>query len=210
VIKPALFLDRDGVINIDHGFVHKPSEIEFVDGIFELVRAANRAHYPVVVITNQSGIGRGKFSEIDFDRLMKWMQNMFILEGAQIDAVYFCPFHPEHGVGRYRQVSFCRKPAPGMLLKAAIEHDIDLPRSILIGDRLSDIEAGRRAGICTLLKLGDKCNKGQYTAIRRLVDAIAYLRCSNDVLPHASDVVPTSSDLSHTLKVRVRKTRMVG
>ena len=92
--KPALFLDRDGVINLDHGYVHTPEEFEFVDGIFEVVATANRAGYLVVVVTNQAGIGRGYYSETQFHALTDWMKASFAEHGGQIDAVYFCPYHP--------------------------------------------------------------------------------------------------------------------
>lgn len=149
--RPALFLDRDGVINLDHGYVSQPENFDFLDDIFAVVAAANRAGWLTVVVTNQAGIGRGYYTEADFHRLTEWMQARFLERGARIDAVYFSPYHPEHGIGEYLKDSDCRKPAPGMLLRAAREHDIDLARSVLVGDKLSDIEAGRRAGVGTLL-----------------------------------------------------------
>jgi D-glycero-D-manno-heptose 1,7-bisphosphate phosphatase len=173
--KPALFLDRDGVINVDHGHVYKPEDFEFVDGIFELVAAAIRAGYLVIVITNQAGIGRGYYSEADFYRLTAWMNGRFLQRGAHIDAVYFCPFHPVHGVGEYQKDSDCRKPAPGMLLQAHKEHDVDLKRSILVGDKLSDIEAGRSAGVGTLLYFGDESESTDGVRISRLSQVIPYL-----------------------------------
>ncbi|OOZ44765.1 D-glycero-alpha-D-manno-heptose-1,7-bisphosphate 7-phosphatase [Solemya velum gill symbiont] len=145
--RPALFLDRDGVINVDHGYVYKPEDVEFVNGIFELVAEAKRAGLLVVVITNQAGIGRGYYSENDFHALMNWMKNQFVEQGGQIDAVYFCPYHPEHGVGHYRKDTECRKPNPGMILQAAQDLKLDLDRSFLIGDKSSDIEAGMAAGV---------------------------------------------------------------
>jgi len=152
--RPALFLDRDGVINVDRGYVHRAEEIEFVEGIFDLVRAAAEFGYLVVVITNQAGIGRGYYSQADFHRLMDWIAAQFIDRQCRIDAVYFSPFHPEHGLGEYRRHSDCRKPAPGMLLRAQRELDIDLANSILIGDKQSDIEAGIAAGVGVVLGLG--------------------------------------------------------
>lgn len=152
--RPTLFLDRDGVINVDHGYVYKSKDVEFVDGIFELVAAAKEAGYLVVVVTNQAGIGRGYYSEDDFHALMDWMKARFVERGGQLDAVYFCPYHPEHGIGEYRRESDCRKPAPGMLLQAAHDLDIDLPRSVFVGDKPSDMAAGQAAGVGTLLQLG--------------------------------------------------------
>lgn len=146
-MKPALFLDRDGVINVDHGYVHSVDRVEFVEGIFELVEIAKMLGYAVVVITNQAGIARGLYSERDFSVLMEWIGAEFRRRGTQLDAVYHCPHHPgfpdRHGV---RQCD-CRKPAPGMITRAARELGLDLARSALVGDKHSDIEAARRAGI---------------------------------------------------------------
>lgn len=173
--RPALFLDRDGVINVDHGYVHKPGDVEFVDGIFEMVAAAKKAGYLVVVVTNQAGIGRGYYSEADFLALMDWMKARFVEHGGQIDAVYFCPFHPEHGIGEYRRDSDCRKPAPGMLLQSGRELDIDFARSIFIGDKPSDMAAGHAAGVGTLLYLGDSILDGSGMPIRQLADVLTFL-----------------------------------
>ena len=150
--RPALFLDRDGVINIDHAYVHRREDFDFVDGIFDLVRTARERGYLVFVITNQAGIGRGKYSEADFHALTEWMSGEFAARGAAIDKVYFCPYHAEHGVGVYKQESPFRKPNPGMILQAAQEFDVDLAASVLLGDMETDIQAGTRAGVgCNLL-----------------------------------------------------------
>jgi len=153
--KKALFLDRDGVINVDHGYVHTPNNFEFIDGIFELVIAANRAGYLVIVVTNQAGIGRGYYTIDKFNHITDWMSDRFAEQGAQIDAVYFCPHHPKMGVNEYRRHCDCRKPAPGMIRKAELEHGIDLENSFLIGDRLSDMEAAKTAGIKTAILIGE-------------------------------------------------------
>ena len=154
--RPALFLDRDGVINVDYGYVHRPEEFEFVEGIFDLVAVANKAGYLVVVVTNQAGIGRGYYTEAQFHALTAWMKTQFNEHGAIIDAVYFCPCHPEHGIGAYRRESEFRKPASGMLLQAQSELDIEMAHSILIGDKPSDMAAGRAAGVGTLLHLSSE------------------------------------------------------
>ena len=152
--RPALFLDRDGVINIDHAYVCKPENFKFVDGIFELCRAANRLGYLIFVVTNQAGIGRGYYTEQDFLKLTEWMCGVFKGQGIVIDKVYFCPSHPEHGVGKYKVDSSFRKPEPGMILQAAEEFDVDLARSVVVGDKVSDIQAGIAAGVgCNLLYL---------------------------------------------------------
>lgn len=146
-LRRALFLDRDGVINIDHGYVHRVDQVDFVDGIFALCRAAQRHGYLSVVITNQAGIGRGYYDEGDFRALMSWMKTEFERAGASLDGVYHCPHHPVHGLGVYRIACACRKPEPGLLLAAQHELSLDLSTSVLIGDKMSDIEAGRRAGV---------------------------------------------------------------
>ena len=145
--RPALFLDRDGVINEDLPYVHRIEDFHFVEGIFSLVLAAQQAGYLTVVVTNQAGIGRGLYTENDFWTLTNWMVDQFARQGCRIDGVYFCPTHPEHGLGPYRVDSVFRKPGPGMLLQAADELNIDLGRSILVGDKPSDIQAGLAAGV---------------------------------------------------------------
>lgn len=175
--KAALFLDRDGVINTDHGYVYKPEDIEFVDGIFELVSHAKKANYLIIIVTNQAGIGRGLYTENDFFSLMDWMKTKFIDAGGGIDAIYFCPFHPEHGLGEYKKVSACRKPAPGMLIEAQNDFDIDFEHSIFIGDKRSDMQAGQSAGVATLLHLSDTVEARDIaTPIQKLADAMPFIK----------------------------------
>lgn len=145
--RRALFLDRDGVINVDYGYVHKQNDFEFVCGIFELVAHAVAHDYLVVVITNQAGIGRGYYQEADFHLLMGWVKQQFIQRGGGLDRVYFCPDHPEHGRGVYLRDTPMRKPGPGMLLQACHELDIDPAQSVLVGDQVTDIQAGQKAGV---------------------------------------------------------------
>lgn len=179
MIRQALFLDRDGVINIDHGYVHTPDKFEFIDGIFDLVRAANIRGYLVVVVTNQAGIGRGYYSEAQFHSLTNWMKNMFLANGAKIDAVYFSPYHPIHGNGHYRQVTDCRKPNPGMLLRAQTELKIDLKSSVMVGDNLTDIEAGKKAGVALNFLFNSNLTKSEDALnnqnINDLISVIPYL-----------------------------------
>src|SRR5215471_3966518 len=146
--RRALFLDRDGVINVDHGYVHRVDRFEFVPGIFDLVRFwTNDLQQPVVVATNQSGIGRGYFDERAYADLTDWMRERFAAERAPIARVYHCPYHPQHGVGEYRRDHPWRKPNPGMFLQAASDLDLDLAQSAILGDKINDIEAGEAAGI---------------------------------------------------------------
>ena len=143
----ALFLDRDGVINHDDGYTSRMENFEFVDGIFDLCRAAKKLGYLLIVVTNQAGIARGYYSEQDFLALTEWMCGRSAAEGAEITEVFFCPDHPDHGIGPYKKDSFNRKPNPGMLLRAAEKYRIALQDSIMIGDKDSDMVAAQRAGV---------------------------------------------------------------
>lgn len=143
----ALFLDRDGVININHGYVHAVEDFDFVDGIFDLVQAARSAGFRVVVVTNQAGIARGYYGEEQFHRLTAWMCEQFERRGGGIDKVYFSPYHPTAGIGEYRRDEDTRKPGPGMIIRAQQELGLCLERSILVGDQPSDLQAGHAAGV---------------------------------------------------------------
>ncbi|MFS0711061.1 D-glycero-alpha-D-manno-heptose-1,7-bisphosphate 7-phosphatase [Brevundimonas phoenicis] len=146
--RPAAFLDRDGVLIVDSGFPHRPDQLVLIPGVAEAVKRLNDAGYMTVIVTNQSGVARGMFSEEtmhDFNRLLV---ARLAEGGGRIDAVYACPFHSEAADERYRHPDHPdRKPNPGMLLRAAAEHDLDLSRSLMIGDQPSDMEAARRAGV---------------------------------------------------------------
>ncbi|ALK30636.1 D-glycero-alpha-D-manno-heptose-1,7-bisphosphate 7-phosphatase [Burkholderia plantarii] len=189
----ALFLDRDGVVNVDTGYAHRPEQIRFVDGIFELAAAATRYGYKIFTITNQAGIGRGYYTEQAFQILMDWISERFAETGGTIERTYFCPHHPKHGVGKYRRLCECRKPAPGMLLEAARDYDIDLARSIFVGDKQSDMAAGQQAGVGTLLYIGDELDFQPDIKLTSPVEAIAYLHAGNGThssLPLYSDTAP--------------------
>ena len=176
--RSALFLDRDGVINVEKSYVHRIEDFEFMEGIFDLCRAAAERNMPVVVVTNQAGIGRGYYSEAQFLTLTAWMQARFEEERAPVAAVYFCPYHPKQGVGTYRKESFDRKPSPGMLLRAGDELRLDLGRSILIGDKASDIAAAKAAGIGLAVLLGaDAGNSAPDKMVSSLHEACELLFC---------------------------------
>lgn len=177
----ALFLDRDGVINVDHGYVCSPEQTEFVDGIFDLCRAASEAGYLLVIITNQAGIGRGLFSEQAYRDYMDWVQAQFASRGIRFAGIYHCPHHPTAAKGEYLKICDCRKPAPGLILKAAQELRIDLQGSILIGDKISDMQAAIAAGVGTklLLRRAEPTGEGrgtEWTTVDTLAGAIERIR----------------------------------
>ncbi len=153
-LKPAVFLDRDGVINQECEYVHRIDDFHFIDGVFDACRKLSQAGFRLIVITNQAGIARGYYTEDDFHHLTGWMLDQFRQHDVEIDDVYYCPHHPVHGIGSYRRACDCRKPGPGMILRAAGEHSLDLSKSLLVGDKISDIEAGVAAGLgCCVLVL---------------------------------------------------------
>ena len=145
--QKALFLDRDGVVNEEVGYLHHTEEVRFVPGIFSLCRTAVTLGYRLIVVTNQAGIARGFYTEEDFHTLMDWMRTALRAEGIELDAVYHCPYHPEHGVGPYKREHEDRKPGTGMLRRGAREFNLSLADSIMIGDRCSDIAAANAAGL---------------------------------------------------------------
>ncbi len=155
-MNKALFLDRDGVINVDNNYVYRIEDFVFIDGIFDLCSHAQILGYKLVVITNQAGIGRGYYTIEDYQNLTSWMVKQFAERSVRIERVYYCPYHPTAGIGKYKTDSFDRKPNPGMILKAKKELHLDLEKSILIGDKDSDIEAGLTAGVGSVLKLYHK------------------------------------------------------
>ena len=145
--RRALFLDRDGVVNEEVGYLHRAEEVRFVDGIFSLCRTASGLGYRLIVVTNQAGIARGYYTVADFEALMEFMRGRLRAEGVELDAVYYCPFHPEHGVGEYKREHEDRKPGAGMLRRGAREFGVELSECVLVGDRCSDVGAANAAGL---------------------------------------------------------------
>jgi D-glycero-D-manno-heptose 1,7-bisphosphate phosphatase len=188
--RPAAFLDRDGVVNVDHGYVFRRESFEFVPGVLEGARRLFELGYTLVIVTNQSGIGRGLYTEQDFHGLSTWMSGVFAAEGAPLAGVFFCPHHPTDAIGAYRRHCTCRKPAPGMLLTAAAELELDLPASAMFGDRDSDLEAARAAGVsCRVMLATDGFGEPLEPAapglathrFRRLDEALADFRFVNQL-----------------------------
>ena len=176
--RAGLILDRDGVINVDTGYVHRIEDCHFVPGIFDLLRAARARDFAIAVATNQSGIGRGYFTEDDFHSLMEEMGHVIAAQaGTVFDAVYYCPDHPTEGVGVYRRESDWRKPLPGMMRQAINDLGLDPSRSWAVGDKMRDLEAAAAAGIAhrVLFDEAGTCVKrsGDHWIAPRLVDIIA-------------------------------------
>lgn len=152
-MRAAVFLDRDGTLNEEVDHLHKPDEVVLIPGSAEAVARLNEAGLPVIVVSNQSGIGRGYFGWDDFHAVMARMEEFLGEKGARLDAVYASPHH-EKGQGEYAALDHPeRKPNPGMLQRAAEEHGLDLSRSWMVGDKAIDVEAGKRAGCRTVLVL---------------------------------------------------------
>lgn len=154
-LRRALFLDRDGVINTDFGYVCTPDRTEWVPGIFDVCRKARSLDMELVVVTNQAGIARGYYTETEFQRYTRWMLDQFLQRGIDIRAVYHCPHHPEFGIGALKTECACRKPAPGMILQSAQELYLDLAGSAMVGDKVSDMKAATSARIGLRMLLGD-------------------------------------------------------
>ena len=150
-LQPAAFIDRDGVINIDHGYLHHWADFRWVPGAVQGLRALQDAGYALVVVTNQSGIARGYYTEAQYQALTAHMVEALAAEGVTLAGVYHCPHHPEGSVPGLTLACDCRKPAPGMILQAIRELGLDPSHSLIVGDKDSDIEAGRLAGLARLI-----------------------------------------------------------
>lgn len=177
-MKRALFLDRDGIINVDFGYVHQVKDFEFIDGIFDVCRYAQDMGYEIYVITNQAGIARGYYTIEDFLALTDWMKKEFLKQEVVINDVYYCPHHPEKGDTEYVITCKCRKPEPGMILKAAKEHGINLDHSAFIGDKVSDMKAAEAAGIHNKILVASQYQDDGNTHAHRIncvKEAIAFL-----------------------------------
>ena len=146
-MNKAAFLDRDGVINRDCGYVYRLQDLELLPGVVEGLQTLQRAGYLLVVVTNQSGIARGLYSESDYDQFTRALRSRLQEHGVELSAVYHCPHLPDAPVLQYRMQCDCRKPRPGMLRQAMKDMNIDPQRSFLVGDKPSDVQAGHAAGV---------------------------------------------------------------
>ena len=154
-LRPAAFLDRDGTINVDKGYLHRIEDFDYLDGAAEGMRKLQDLGYALVVITNQSGIARGYYTEDDYRRLTAWMLADLSEKGIHIEGVYHCPHHPEGKVGQYARGCNCRKPKTGLFYQAADELGIDLGKSIAVGDKMRDLEICRETGAKGILLSGN-------------------------------------------------------
>lgn len=145
--RNVLFLDRDGVINVDIGYLFDPAQLEFIPGAIEAMKEAQIRGYDIIVVTNQSGVARGYYTEEDVKALHAEMSRRLETDGVKILAYYYCPHHPEGTVESYKQDCNCRKPKPGMLIRAIEEWNIDIDGSFLVGDKPSDVQAAEAIGM---------------------------------------------------------------
>ncbi|MFA1561763.1 D-glycero-beta-D-manno-heptose 1,7-bisphosphate 7-phosphatase [Aliivibrio fischeri] len=173
--KPAVFIDRDGVINVDRGYVHKRDDFEYIDGVFEATKKLKEMGYLLVLVTNQSGIARGMFTEDQFEILTEWMDWNFADNGVDFDGIYYCPHHPEATVEKYKEACDCRKPNPGMLVSAQRFLDIDMENSIMVGDKKEDMMAAQAAGVGTriLVRTGKSITEEGEALSTVVLDSVA-------------------------------------
>jgi D-glycero-D-manno-heptose 1,7-bisphosphate phosphatase len=166
--RGAVIFDRDGVLNHDSGYAHRPEHIAWIDGAMAAVKAVNDAGLLAFVATNQSGVARGLYSEEDVRALHRWMNLQLQAAGAHIDAFAYSPYHPDGTVEAYRRASDCRKPGPGLLLELMAAYPVDRSRVLMVGDKQSDMQAARAAGIEGLLFPGGDLHAALAPAIARL------------------------------------------
>jgi len=150
-MNKCVFLDRDGNINVEKDYLYKIEDFEFIKGAKEAIKIFNDLGYLVVVVTNQSGVARGYYDEASVKTLHDYLQKEVEAIGGHIDGFYYCPHHPEKGIGKYKVNCNCRKPNPGMFLKAKEDLDIDFSKSIMVGDKISDVKAGIDLGMRSIL-----------------------------------------------------------
>ncbi|MSR86161.1 HAD family hydrolase [Candidatus Woesearchaeota archaeon] len=175
-----IFLDRDGIINEDTGYVYRKEDFHIIPGVIEAIKILTNNNYKIIIITNQAGIGRGLYTEVDVENLHNYFQEVLKLNNLKIERFYFCPHHQEKGITQeYKQDCSCRKPKPGMILQAQKDLNIsNLSEYFFIGDKGSDIKAGKAAGCKTILVKGqyytgkenpDYITQNLYTAVKEIV-----------------------------------------
>lgn len=150
-MEKVIFLDRDGTLNEEVHYLHRCEDLKLLAGVPEALRMLSEAGYKLVVLTNQAGVARGYYSEEDVLRLHAYMNEILKTHGVQIDAFFYCPHHPEHGIGAYKKVCHCRKPETGMFEQAEAQFCVEKAHSWMIGDKLIDVQAGNNYGVRTVL-----------------------------------------------------------
>lgn len=150
-MQPVIFLDRDGTINEEVNYLHRPEDLRILSGVPEAIRLFNEHGYQVVVVTNQAGVARGYYREEDVENLHRYLNEQLKPYGAHIDHFFYCPHHPEHGIGEYKQLCHCRKPETGLFERAEEFIQVDKEKSYMIGDKLIDVEAGHNYGVRGIL-----------------------------------------------------------
>lgn len=175
-MKKAVFLDRDGTLNIDYGYVHQIDQFQFIEGSIEALQQLKAMGYLLVLVTNQSGIARGYFSEDQFLQLTEWMDWSLADRGVDLDGIYYCPHHID-GQGEYKQDCDCRKPKSGMLLQAINELGIDPEHSFMVGDKVEDLLAGKGANVKTniLVRTGKPITEEGENLADEVIESIAKL-----------------------------------
>lgn len=179
-MNKAVFLDRDGTINVEKNYLYKIDDFEFIEGVPEAIKMLNDAGYLVIVVTNQAGIARGYYKEEEMRKLHKHINNELKKYGAHIDAYYFCPHHPEHGIGDYKLDCNCRKPKSGMLEWASKEFNIDNGKCYIIGDKISDVQSGDGLNISGILvksgyEFNEKLIPAKYVIKDNLLESVKYI-----------------------------------
>jgi D-glycero-D-manno-heptose 1,7-bisphosphate phosphatase len=183
--RKAAFIDRDGVIIEDRGYVHRPADLRFITGSERALRALRAAGYLLVVITNQSGIARGLFSEEQYHQFDAHMRERLLSSGVQLDSVLYCPHLPDAPLEQYRRDCECRKPRAGMLQSARASLGVDMSQSILVGDRISDLQAGRAAGVgrCFLVRSGHPLTSSDVALADGVYDSLAACVAGLSIVP---------------------------
>ena len=182
-MSKAVFFDRDGVINKDYGYVGDIASFDFVEGIKESLAKLRKLGYVLILVTNQSGIARGRYSEADFMKVTSFMQQILRLHNAQFDAIYYCPHHPQADLEKYRCDCECRKPKAGLFQKAKQDFDIDPKQSICIGDRARDLQGAEKIGVRKLILVGPNAenelnqvkNAELFDSVHNFVDSLTAL-----------------------------------
>lgn len=181
-MRKVIFLDRDGTINVEKSYLHKWEDFEFEKNAIEGLKKLKDSGYEFIVVTNQSGIGRGYYTEEDLVTLNNQMTEKLKEFGIEILECFYCPHHPEKGIGKYKVDCNCRKPNPGMLLEGIKKYDVDIENSFMIGDKKGDLEAGKKAGLKSILVLtgyGKKIEeevKGNYLIAKDLLEVVTILK----------------------------------